>query len=260
MSVQVEHDAGQAAPLAVRLLPLWGLLGGLLVGAAWGGLARLWMRLLTTDRPGFTWSGTLFIVGIFALAGMTAGAVVGARRRRWRGHPMRALRLAGILSTLLLSAGQGALMAPTLVLGGLAIARRNWPSWLRAVLALLALGPVTFVHVSAWSDWPHTSLRLAGALALCLVVYGGAAVSLAQSYAPTPGAALPTRAWPLLLLLPLLAVVSVIGAGGVGAAGGLVIVLAVGAAVLVSRRRATAGADALPQQRSPSPGTVDAEP
>lgn len=264
MANQLEQDARLTAPWLVRLLPLWGLLAGLVIGAAWGGLARLWMRLLTTGRPEFTWSGTLFIVGVFAIAGMTAGVVVGARRRRWRGHPMRALRMVGFSGTLFLSLGQGALMAPTLLLGGLAIARRGWPTWLRAVLALLALGPVALVHASAWSDWPHTPLRLAAALALCLVVYGGAAVALAQSYALTPGAELPRKAWLALLLLPLV-VLFTLGVDSFGAAGGLAVVLVpaavVGAAVVVSRRRpaTTTAAAAVPHQRTPSPISTDAE-
>jgi hypothetical protein len=263
MSSTRRQDGRPTARLAVRLLPLWGLLTGLVVGAAWGALARLWMRLLTTGRPEFTWSGTLFIVGAFALAGMTAGAVVGARRRRWRGHPMRALRMVGFSGTLFLSLGQGALMAPTLVLGGLAIARRGWPVWLRTVLALLALGPVAFVHAAAWSEWPHTPLRLVAALALCLVVYGGAVAALAQSYALTPGAELPRKAWLALLLLPL-AVLFTLGVDSVGTAGALIIVLGsatvASVAVIVSRRRATATAAAVPQQRAPSPVCVDAEP
>ena len=73
----------EAAP--DRLLPLQGLLAGLLAGAAVGILARTWMRLITTDEPGFNWSGTLFIVGAFAVMGGVAGAVAGARRRGWQG-------------------------------------------------------------------------------------------------------------------------------------------------------------------------------
>lgn len=260
MSQQLGEQARSAASPWVRLLPLWGLLGGLVVGAVWGGLARLWMRLLTASPPSFSWSGTLFIVGIFAIAGMTAGVVFGARRRGWRGHPMRALRLVGLSGTVLLSLGQGAVMAPTLVFGGLAVAGRGRRRWLRALFSLVALAPVLVVHLHALREWPHSPLRLAAALALCLVVYGGAATALAQSYAHTPGAELPRQAWLALLLLPL-ALLLTLGVDSFGPAGGVAVVIA--GAVLVatilrsSRRRARAAV--VPDQRPAPVMRVDAD-
>lgn len=250
---QVQQQVQQprtAAGWWARLLPLWGLLGGLVLGAAWGGLARLWMRLLATGQPSFSWSGTLLITGLFAVAGMMAGAVWGARRRRWRGGPMRALRLLGCTGTAVLSLGQGAVMAPTLLCGGLLLAGRGGRTWVRVTLGLVALGPVAAVHALAWSDWPHSPLRLAAAFVLCLVVYTGAAAALAQSYAPAPGAALAGRAWLGLLLVPLMLLVTV-GAGSSGpsrALAVLVVVVAVsGAAVLAVRHRARTAV--VPQQR-----------
>ena len=38
---------------------------GFALGAGWGVLARVWMRLITTD-PEFSWAGTLMIVGLSA--------------------------------------------------------------------------------------------------------------------------------------------------------------------------------------------------
>ena len=55
---------------AVRLILL-----GVLCGAGWGVAARVWMRLISTD-PTFTWSGTLFIVGASAFAGLGMGIVM----------------------------------------------------------------------------------------------------------------------------------------------------------------------------------------
>jgi hypothetical protein len=203
-----ERTAGDGAPppardpLSHRLVPLWTLLGGLVVGAGWGGLARLWMRSITTSDPEFSWAGTLFILGIFAVVGMTAGLVLGARRRRWRGGAPATARIVGCAATLVLSIGQGALFAPTLLFGGLAMARRSWPPWLRAALALLAVVPVAIVHLDLRDGWPHSSARLLGAAVLGLVVYGGAAAALAQSYAPMSGARLPRSARWLLLAVP----------------------------------------------------------
>lgn len=225
------------------------MFAGLLLGAVWGGLARLWMRLLTTSEPGFTWSGTAFIVGIFAVAGMSAGLVAGARRRRWRGTPMRVLRVVGFSGTVVLSLGQGALMAPTLVLGGLAIAGRGGR---RGLLGLLALTPVALVHGLAARDWPHSPLRLLAAVLLCLAVYGGAAAALAQSYAVTPGAALPRRSWLGLLLLPLMGLL-VVGAGSGGPVVGLVLaVLLVGVVALLAVRRRRGAPAEVPRQRKPT--------
>jgi hypothetical protein len=192
-------------PLSRRLIPLWTLVGGLAVGAIWGALARLWMRSITTSEPEFTWSGTIFIVGIFAIVGMTAGLVFGVRRRQWRGGAAAAARIVGCAATVALSIGQGALFAPTLLFGGLAVARRSWPTWLRAALALLAVAPVAVVHFDLRDEWPHTWARLLGAAALGLIVYGGTAAALAQSYAPMTGARLPKSARWLFLAVPLAA-------------------------------------------------------
>ena len=58
---------------------------GIALGAGWGVLARIWMRQVSTIHN-FSWTGTLFIVGLAALAGASLGLVHAARRRggsRW---------------------------------------------------------------------------------------------------------------------------------------------------------------------------------
>ena len=58
---------------------------GALSGAGWGVLARIWMRLISTD-PEFSWTGTLLIIGFAALLGGGVGLAAGARlagRSRW---------------------------------------------------------------------------------------------------------------------------------------------------------------------------------
>ena len=100
----------------MTLLLLRGAALGLALGAAWGVLARVWMRLITTD-PAFSWSGTLLIVGLAALLGAGVGlvdAALRAGRSRW-------WRLA-VVPGLLLLLGPGILLAPSFVVGGLA-----WP-------------------------------------------------------------------------------------------------------------------------------------
>ena len=92
---------------------------GAAAGAGWGVAARVWMRLLTSN-PGFSWTGTLFILGLAAVLGAGVGLCWSARgatgARRW-------LRLA-LLPGLLLFAGQGLPFLPSF-LGGALLARRS---------------------------------------------------------------------------------------------------------------------------------------
>jgi len=212
----------------------------LLAGAAVGALARTWMRLITTDVPDFSWSGTLFIVGAFALMGGVAGAVAGANRRGWRGHAMTALRAAGLVAVLPLVTGAGIVLAPTLLLGALAVGRTNWPPALRTVLAALAAVPVLAVHGQALGDGLGTGRALA-ALLLCLLVYGGLVLALAQSVRPVPGgSAVPRRAVVLLLAGSAALLVGLLSAGLLGLLAGVLLVGAA-AALLQSARRVSAG-------------------
>jgi hypothetical protein len=116
---------------------LRGLLGGLGLGILWGGTARAFMRLLADD-PEFSWSGTLFILGIGAVAGAAVGLVHGARvrgRSRW-------WRLAA-LPALLVFFGQGALLLPSSV--GMAVVLRGGTLARPVGAALVAVSPVALV-------------------------------------------------------------------------------------------------------------------
>ena len=118
----------------MTLLLLRGAALGLGLGAAWGVLARVWMRLISTD-PEFSWSGTLFIVGLAALLGAGVGlvdAALRAGRSRW-------WRLA-VLPGLLLLLGPGILLAPSFLVGGLAW--RPHRTWLRVRGAVVRGGSV----------------------------------------------------------------------------------------------------------------------
>ena len=109
------------------------LAAGMLGGALWGVVARVFMRLLSDD-PQFSWEGTLGIVGVAALAGASVGLVHAARvtgRSRW-------WRLAA-LPGLLLFAGPGSLLLPTTV--GMAAVLRGRPV-VRALGVVVAMVPL----------------------------------------------------------------------------------------------------------------------
>jgi hypothetical protein len=92
---------------------------GLVLGAAWGVLARVWMRLISTD-PEFSWTGTLMIIGFAALLGTGVGVVHAARvsgRRVWW--------TLAVVPGMVLFLSPGMLLAPCFVLGGLAWGARG---------------------------------------------------------------------------------------------------------------------------------------
>lgn len=123
---------------------------GLALGALWGVLARVWMRMIST-APEFSWSGTLLIIGFAALAGLGLGLVQGARargRRRW-------WRLGVLLALPIVSAGQGLVLAPAFWLGGLALSGRG-PRPLRVVLGALGAAPVA----ALWLTGPDLDREL----------------------------------------------------------------------------------------------------
>ena len=129
-----------------RVMAALGAFGtGLLLGVGWGIAARVWMRLVSTV-PDFSWTGTLFIVGLAALAGGCLGLVHAARRRggsRW-------WRVAA-LPSLLLFVGPGVPLLPAYLLGGWAWGSRRVPAVFRA-LAVLPLVGLPFYGWST-SDW-----------------------------------------------------------------------------------------------------------
>ena len=91
---------------------------GFALGVAWGAAARTWMRLISTD-PEFSWSGTIAILVLAGIAGLSLGLIHGARaqgRSRW-------WLLAAVL-VLPLFASPGLPFLPAVFLGGLAFGRR----------------------------------------------------------------------------------------------------------------------------------------
>ncbi|MBI4939447.1 MAG: hypothetical protein HY830_01720 [Actinobacteria bacterium] len=123
MTTQGEDSAVQGSPSAPKtvLESTLSIVIGLTVGVVYGVSLRAWMRLVSTD-PGFTWIGTGYIVGAFAVLGAMAGLTTGLRRRGRR-RAVLAARTAGIVLSLGCFVAAGAAMFPTVVPAGLALAR-----------------------------------------------------------------------------------------------------------------------------------------
>lgn len=134
-------------PGAGRQAVVW-VLGGLLGGVVWGVVCRLWMRYVS-DVPSFSWTGTLFILGVTGLAGLALGVLELLRRRG-----VGAWRYVALLPALLMFVGQGIPFLPPAVLGSLALSGRG-PRWVRvpaAVLSFSSLGLFLLPDVSIPND------------------------------------------------------------------------------------------------------------
>lgn len=140
-------EAGPPAATGGRLPPLhrWAedrnvattMAVGLFVGAGWGIIARAWMRLIS-ERPEFSWSGTLYVVGAPAVIGAVVALAHVAMARQWRAA--RVVRVPAALVHVLLGMGAGVLLLPTIVFGSLALARRRYGVAVRVAIALVVLG------------------------------------------------------------------------------------------------------------------------
>jgi hypothetical protein len=160
-----------------------GIVAGFAVGGAvWGVVARAWMRLLT-EEPEFTWSGTMFIIGLFAVVATVQGCALAVRRRRWPGWAQAPVRVLAGAVALLLGAGAGMIMLVTLVCGPLAIARTSWRRWIRITLAGLA-GANALVLLPLFLGELSVARAIIGWLAM-LVVYGVIVAALSLNLRPS---------------------------------------------------------------------------
>ena len=133
---------------------------GLALGAAWGLLARAWMRLITTD-PEFSWSGTLMIIGLSAVLGLGVGVVDAARRTGRTGFWTLA-----VVPGLLLFMSPGMLLAPSFLLGDLA-----WGARGRAARVVGLLAVAGSVGVGIWAGLGDITVTyVVGYVALALAL------------------------------------------------------------------------------------------
>ena len=164
-------------PAARRLLIVWGqapaafvLMGGLVGGLAWGTIARLWMRFISTNVE-FTWSGTLFIVIGFGIAGLAQSGAYLGRRANLARPAMTALRVVAVIALLPLGVAAGASMFPTIILATLALTHQTWPRWLRGIVAAVALLPAVATALSFFDDL--SLMRAVAGVIWFLAIYAG---------------------------------------------------------------------------------------
>lgn len=117
---------------------------GFALGAGWGVLARIWMRLISTE-PEFSWVGTLSIIGLAAVLGAGVGLVDAARRAGRTSWWTLA-----VVPGLLLFMSPGMLLAPCFLLGGLVWNARGRA--LQAVGALAVIASIVLAVVAELGD------------------------------------------------------------------------------------------------------------
>jgi hypothetical protein len=171
------HVSDPGTPAARWLLTVWGhapaafvLMGGLAGGLAWGTIARLWMRFISTNVE-FTWSGTLFIVIGFGIAGLAQSGAYLGRRANLARPAMTAVRVVAVIALLPLGVAAGASMFPTIILATLALTHHTWPRWLRGIVAAVALVPAVATALSFFDDL--SLIRAVVAVIWFLAIYAG---------------------------------------------------------------------------------------
>jgi hypothetical protein len=137
------------------------VLTGLVGGFVWGSVLRLWMRYIST-HPEFSWSGTLFIVGAAAVAGLVLGVLW------WRAGGSRWWRLiaVGILPAF---GGAGIIMLPSVLVGAAGLGRTNWLRPVRLGMITVALG-AQYAFLGLGEEFPEG--RMIPALAWYTVMIG----------------------------------------------------------------------------------------
>lgn len=116
---------------------------GAAIGLAWGLVARLFMRLISTE-PSFSWLGTAMILAfaslLWGLIGVVAAARAAGRSRWWRVAP---------LPGLILFAGPGMILLPGAIVVSAALAMRRVA--LRVAFLAIGLGG-TYWAFNAFDD------------------------------------------------------------------------------------------------------------
>ena len=152
------------------------ILVGIFSGLVLGVLARLWMRWISTDRE-FSWSGTIFIVSSFTIA-IAIQPIVSLLRRRFNGKRAKTLlRIGGVIFSLPIFVGMGAIMLPTVALAGIALWSTKLSKRFRGILFVLSLIVPIFISRNIISDSGWTIATL-GRILLFILIYNAVIVLL----------------------------------------------------------------------------------
>ena len=163
------RKVGETRNLSVLL---FGVLGGLALGV----LARLWMRTISTE-PEFSWSGSIFIVGLFVIFGISQSIVYILRRKIKGRKPISLVRAIGGFFSLSIFLGAGALMFPTVAMGSIAVWREKLGNRVRVLLVVLSLIVPLIISKDIISDfgWKFSSV---GKILLFIFIYGVVIVAI----------------------------------------------------------------------------------
>jgi hypothetical protein len=141
------------------------------------------MRFISTD-PEFTWSGTLFIVFGFGIAGLAQSAAYLGRRAGLRRSRQTALRVATFTCLLPLGAAAGGPVFPTIVIAPLALTHTEWSTRTRLLVGGIALIPLVAIAGILLDDlWVG---RAAAGFVWFLGVYVGIVWAARFTMAPQP--------------------------------------------------------------------------
>jgi hypothetical protein len=180
LAVPLTVDGNRSRPARTLSILAAGLFGGFALGI----IARAWMRLISDD-PEFSWTGTIFILAGFTIFGFTQSIAAVGRRRAKRRWALSLARSIGVVGLLPLFVGAGAIMLPTVVGGGLALARVDWRRLVRAICLLAAMFPVVLVGTQLVGSFGWSAHTLIGFLAM-VAIYGAIVVTTRFTIAPRP--------------------------------------------------------------------------
>jgi hypothetical protein len=138
------------------------------------------MRFISTN-PEFTWSGTLFIVIGFGIAGLAQSGAYLARRAGLSRPRLTVVRVVTFAGLLPLGVAAGGQVFPTVVLAPLALSHTAWPRWTRLVVGVLALVPLATVGSSLFDDLspPRATVGFLWFLGIYAVIVWAATFTLA---------------------------------------------------------------------------------
>lgn len=187
---------------------------GIVGGCALGVIARAWMRVIAED-PEFTWSGTVGIVVGFTIFGFAQSIVAIARERVDRRSTLTIIRTFGAMAMVPLFFAAGALMFPTVIGCGLAVARTGWRTTTRCLCLLVAAGPVLFVGNDLVGSFGWSLHSLAG-FVLMLAIYATIIWATRFTFTEQPDGRRLSRRARVICVLLIAALVSVLlGMSGV---------------------------------------------